>query len=211
MSSTTKFTDITISDYTDKSIVVHGDTRKYKEDLKKLGGKYNGILKNGPGWIFPKSNVEELRSFINGGKRLVSETEAIQGEELSRQRAKEWAERETKIVQVKPIQSSTVIKPSVVASISNSSPTLGEYSILVNLIKSMSNKIDFLEQAMGILLNDEQKEKLKDLTKPKLERNKPTIEKVMNRKKNTTDSDDCDNCESDIELEEEIPIRRLLR
>ena len=207
MSSTTKFMDITITDYTEKSIAVQGDTRKYKEDLKKLGGKYNGMLKNGPGWIFSKTNEAEVRSFINGGKRLVSETEAIQGEELSRQRAKEWAERETKTVQVKPIQSSTVIKPSI----SNSSPTLSEYSILVNLIKSMSNKIDFLEQAMGILLNDEQKEKLKDLTKPKLERNKPTIEKVMNRKKNTTDSDDCDNCESDIELEEEIPTRRLLR
>ena len=66
------FTDLTIQEYTGVSVVVQGDTRKYKEDLKKLGGKYNGRLKNGPGWIFPKSSEGDLMSFINKGKRLVT-------------------------------------------------------------------------------------------------------------------------------------------
>jgi hypothetical protein len=227
MSSTTKFTDITIADYTDKSIVVQGDTRKYKEDLKKLGGKYNGILKNGPGWIFPKSNVEELRSFINGGKRLVSEAEAIQGEELSKQRAKEWYEKESKTSGQPSSQPSTqtsnhpsriltkqVPTSQAIESVSNSTPTLGEYTLLVNLIKGMSNKIDLLEQSMLILMTDEQKEKLKVLMKPKPEKPKPVPVpvKVVSKKKNTSDSDDSSNNEdSDIELEVEIPRKRLLR
>ncbi len=229
MSSTTKFTDITIADYTDKSIVVQGDTRKYKEDLKKLGGKYNGMLKNGPGWIFPKSNEGELRSFINGGKRLVSEAEAIHGEELSKQRAKEWYEKESKTSGNTSSQTSihTINQPSriltkqvpisqAVESVSNSTPTLGEYTLLVNLIKGMSNKIDLLEQSMLILMTDEQKEKLKVLMKPKPEKPKPVPVhvpvKVVSKKKNTSDSDDSSNNEdSDVELEVEIPRKRLLR
>ena len=220
MSSTTKFTDITIADYTDKSIVVQGDTRKYKEDLKKLGGKYNGMLKNGPGWIFPKSNETDLRSFINGGKRLVSESEAIQGEELSRQRAKEWYEKESKTASQISNQPSRILTKQVptsttsqaVDAVSNSTPTLGEFTLLVNLIKGMSNKIDLLEQSMLVLMTDEQKEKLKVLMKPKTEKQKSVPVKVVSKKKNTSDSDDSSNNEdSDVELEVEIPRKRLLR
>lgn len=61
------FNDIKIEEYTDRSIVVNGETRKYKEDLKKLGGKYNGNLKNGPGWVFPKSAENSVKTFIKEG------------------------------------------------------------------------------------------------------------------------------------------------
>ena len=82
------FNDIKIEDYTDRSIVVNGETRKYKEDLKKLGGKYNGILKNGPGWIFPKSSESSVKNFIKEGKRIVTEEEVKAGEDRSQQRSK---------------------------------------------------------------------------------------------------------------------------
>lgn len=51
---------VTAVDYTEKSVVLIGDTLKYKEFLKELGGKYNPHLKCGPGWIFSKSRWDEI-------------------------------------------------------------------------------------------------------------------------------------------------------
>ena len=189
MSSKAKFTDITISDYNEKSIVVQGDTRKYKEDLKKLGGKYNGHLKNGPGWIFPKSNDTNLHSFINGGKRLVSEEEAREGEERSKQRAKEWAEKESK----------TVTKCSPMeTSISNLSPILGEYATLVNLVKDMSNNFNRLEYAILMLLDDDQKKQLDVLFSPKPIKKKSVVKNVNRNIK--YDSEFCSDDENILEV-----------
>lgn len=53
---------LNIIQYTEKSFVVRGNTTENKEQLKNIGGKYNALLKGGPGWIFPnflKKNVEE--------------------------------------------------------------------------------------------------------------------------------------------------------
>jgi len=51
---------IIIEDYSAKSIVVYGDTKVYKDKLKELGGKYNGNLSVGPGWIFSNKKKEEI-------------------------------------------------------------------------------------------------------------------------------------------------------
>ncbi len=60
--------DLTIGDYSDKSIVVSGNTRDVKEDLKRLGGKYNAKLRDGPGWIFPKTLENVVRKYIETGE-----------------------------------------------------------------------------------------------------------------------------------------------
>lgn len=44
---------ITVEQYTEKSIVVRGNTIPYKEKLLSIGGKWNKMLKGGEGWIFP--------------------------------------------------------------------------------------------------------------------------------------------------------------
>lgn len=62
------FSKLNITQYTEKSFVVRGNTIENKEQLKNLGGKYNSNLKDGPGWIFPnqlKSNVDQ---YISSGK-----------------------------------------------------------------------------------------------------------------------------------------------
>ena len=184
------FTDLTIEDYTDKSIAVQGNTRKYKEDLKKLGGKYNGSLKNGPGWIFPKTLEKELRTFVKNGKRLVTEEEETTGEERSTQRSKEWAES-------KSSSSSSVNIP----------PTLSEYASIINLIKSMSKKIDFLENSMNLLLTDEQKKTLNKMNEDETKKVK-TVNIVKSLKKNVEiDSDDSDTLsENNV-----YPPKRLMR
>ena len=57
---------ITIQDYSERSIVVFGtDTKKYKDKLKEMGGKYNGNLSVGPGWIFSNKKKEEIQSWYD--------------------------------------------------------------------------------------------------------------------------------------------------
>ena len=55
-----------IEDYSEKSIVVRGtETKTHKEGLKNLGGKYNMNLKGQPGWVFPKTKLQSVQTFIN--------------------------------------------------------------------------------------------------------------------------------------------------
>ena len=56
---------ITLEQYSEKAIVVRGNTIPYKEKLLSAGGKWNKMLKGGEGWIFPltkKPVVEKLLS-----------------------------------------------------------------------------------------------------------------------------------------------------
>jgi hypothetical protein len=197
------FTDLTIEEYTDRSVVVQGNTRKYKEDLKKLGGKYNGRLKNGPGWIFPKTSEDGIKTFINNGKRLVTAEEAKEGEERSKKRADEWAKQKETPVCKKISRSSG----HGLGSISNMTPTLTEYSDLMIKVKDMCIKIDILI----LLLSDEQKQMLNVLMNQK--ENKSVVKKVVKRKQKKVDTV-LDESVSESESESDdvvVPRKRLLR
>jgi hypothetical protein len=58
------------STYTEKSIVVHGETRDHKEELKTLGGKWNAKLTDKStqeqfgGWIFPTTKQEQVKKWL---------------------------------------------------------------------------------------------------------------------------------------------------
>lgn len=166
------FTDLKLSKYTDKSIVVQGDTRKYKEDLKKLGGKYNSGLKNGPGWIFPIKIESEVANFISDGKRLVTDVEVKEGEERSQLRTKELVEKQ----EIKSQE---------------------QYTILIDLIKNISNDVNRINQAISIIMSDEQKKNLDILNK------KSTTKKVAKNTKLTFDDESSD--------EDKVPYKRLLK
>ena len=61
---------LTVEQYTDKSVAVFGNTRKWSGNLKQLGGKFTAKLRSGPGWIFYKSKEQEVNNFVsaaNGG------------------------------------------------------------------------------------------------------------------------------------------------
>ena len=63
-------TEIYIENYTEKSFVVLGDTRPHKENIKKLGGKWNSRLRdNKMGWIFPMSKRDSVEKYINTFKK----------------------------------------------------------------------------------------------------------------------------------------------
>lgn len=66
-----------IVDYSEKAIVVFGDTKAIKERLKELGGRFNPFLNyNGEkraGWIFSKEKADKVRELLAPAK---SEKEA---------------------------------------------------------------------------------------------------------------------------------------
>ena len=53
-----------IVNYSEKSFAVTGETKEYKEDLKKLGGKWNSNLSCGAGWIFNVKSKYEVDKFV---------------------------------------------------------------------------------------------------------------------------------------------------
>lgn len=64
---------LSLHQYTDKSVVVHGPgTKLYRAQLKEMGGRYNAGLKvnettgypGGPGWIYPKTAMADLEQFV---------------------------------------------------------------------------------------------------------------------------------------------------
>ena len=56
--------NIELVDYSEKAIAVFGETYEIREELKKLGGKFNRNLKGRAGWIFPKSRQNEVADII---------------------------------------------------------------------------------------------------------------------------------------------------
>ena len=194
MSSVGKFKDMKITDYSDRSIVVQGDTRPYKEDMKKLGGKYNSQLKGGPGWVFPKTSEKEVNDFIVGGKRLVSDVKSYDDRVKNSDRVSYQDNRTSNIPY----------------SFSHTSPTLGEFSILLSTINKMATKINNIDLAINFLLTDEQKKTLNTIIKASeqssvVEKKKSVVvKKVVSKEESEEDEDE------DEEEEEVIPMKRLL-
>lgn len=54
--------NLQIVDYSEKAVAIIGNTRDYATKLKELGGRFNGKLKCGAGWIFSKKREPELRA-----------------------------------------------------------------------------------------------------------------------------------------------------
>ena len=211
MTSRAKFEDISIEQYSERSIVVRGDTRKYKEDLKKLGGKYNSRLRGEPGWIFPKTKEDDINSFIKGGQRIVSEKEAEEGEV----RTREWASKR----ESERNSSSQYLSQ-------NGNHSIGEYAILVNMLKDLAHKMEKMEQAVSILLTPDQKEELGEKIKETFKQKsyKKVIKRNNEKKKvgthfsfesgideNEVELEDIIISSSDEKDEKEVPTKRLLR
>ncbi len=72
-------TDIYIEDYTPKSFVVLGNTKIYKEDIKRLGGKFNQNLSgNRVGWIFPISLKEQVSNWISRDEKIPEKQSSLE-------------------------------------------------------------------------------------------------------------------------------------
>lgn len=65
--------NVQIIDYSEKAIAVIGDTKPIKDKLKALRGSFNFRLTCGPGWVFPKSRLEEIKAAISEPATLKEE------------------------------------------------------------------------------------------------------------------------------------------
>lgn len=57
-------TDVEIIDYSEKAFAVVGNTKEIKDNLKRLGGRFNAKLSCGAGWIFSKTKLDEVKEFL---------------------------------------------------------------------------------------------------------------------------------------------------
>jgi hypothetical protein len=53
-----------LSTYSDKSFVITGNTKEYKDELKEMGGKWNSKLTCGSGWVFSLTKKKELETWL---------------------------------------------------------------------------------------------------------------------------------------------------
>lgn len=56
--------DYQIIDYSERAIALVGDTKAIKDELKKLGGRFNPRLSCGAGWVFPRTKENELKKLL---------------------------------------------------------------------------------------------------------------------------------------------------
>ena len=56
--------EIKVIDYSEKAIAVIGNTKPIKDKLSAAGGKFNPRLTCGPGWIFSKKRIEQVKAVL---------------------------------------------------------------------------------------------------------------------------------------------------
>ncbi len=69
--------------YSEKSIVVYGNTKAFKDQLKELGGKYNPNLRKGPGWIFSKNKENDIIEFVKNNNGNIQTLEQLKLEDIN--------------------------------------------------------------------------------------------------------------------------------
>ena len=84
MSTSNSFSDMKIEEYVPGCFVLLGNTRFYKEDIKKLGGKFNSNLKCGPAWVFKNSEKEIVQQYLKRGVHISSIEQIESGEILTK-------------------------------------------------------------------------------------------------------------------------------
>lgn len=189
--SSTNF-NLKIDDYSEYSIVVRGDdTRKYKEDLKKLGGKYNSMLRGGPGWVFPKKNEQNIKKFINEGKRLVTDEEERIGEENTKKRQDERNRNK---------------------SCDSNDKYFEEIQNIKKQIDGLNRNIGYIENAITLLLSKNDKKKMLKYRK----KNKINVLQCIEEEDVEEDKEDGEKkyeYENEYENEngETVIIKRLMR
>lgn len=63
----TKPDGVLLEPCSDKSFVLRGNTKPYKEDIKRMGGKWTINLKDGSGWLFPKTKQDIVGKWLDTG------------------------------------------------------------------------------------------------------------------------------------------------
>jgi hypothetical protein len=155
-------TDLKLTDYSEKAIVVRGDTKEWKEGLKELGGKYNANLRDGGGWIFPKKIEDKVMAFISSGK--------VPNDKNKFSFSKSTVKTNVKPTMVKPSSDKPIsAKPTTVKNSEFISQVKQHYSTLnadqrlqfLSVLLSISNVENDKEVEEDIIEDDEEEEEEK--------------------------------------------------
>ena len=186
---------ITVEQYSEKAIVVRGNTIPYKEKLLSVGGKWNKMLKGGEGWIFPLTKKPIIEKLLSEPPTVYEDNSDSSSSSSSSYKSKQ----------------STYKTSRSVSSESSSEVVLSkkEYLHLISRIERLEQLVaKFCDNDSSNESNDNNKE-LKKITKKQKKSNLPPPLSSI------SDADLCESvnyddleCNSDIERE---PVQRLLR
>jgi len=219
-------TDLSCTDYSDKAIVVRGDTKEHKEQLKKLGGKFNANLRDGPGWIFSKKNEEKILSYIasgsidddveensykkskfTGGNLVNTSTLELVAEAIKKMDLKErltFLSNITNLVCSTPVVSSNKILPSV-----------KPIKKIDDLEESKKQKKSVLRVVSNGDSSDEEESKKQKKSVLRVVSNGDSSDEEESKKQKKSVSNkqvlDCNDIDSDVEIYKPLLSKRLLR
>lgn len=61
---------IWLEDYTDRALVVRGDTKEFADELRDLGGKWISTRSGGKAWMFSKRKIDEVAKVLRVKPKL---------------------------------------------------------------------------------------------------------------------------------------------
>jgi len=139
--SDVEHSELSVQDYSDKAIVVRGDTKEHKENLKKLGGKYNPSLRDGdsrsPGWIFSKKCEANVLEYVSSGKITAPDWGSSKTETKTTSKTAKTVKRTSPEVQKTQIDTSGL-------------------NDVIGLLKKLTKKVEGLEKSLDFLIRTQQ-------------------------------------------------------
>jgi len=131
--------DISISEYSDKAIVVRGTfTIDTTNILISFGGKWNERLRDGPGWIFPKTKKDQLEIWKNSG--IAPEKKPSQYQRRT------TIQKPEELTEEKKVERDEEKRNEPVENVKNNNE-------LINEIKRLNRKVENLENMLSKVLN----------------------------------------------------------
>jgi hypothetical protein len=80
---------VTVTEYSPYSMVVRGDTKQLKDQLKGAGAKWNPNLKGGAGWICSKKIKDKIEAVVGTSTTSTPDNNLTEIEALKAEVAKE--------------------------------------------------------------------------------------------------------------------------
>ena len=186
---------IIVEQYSEKSIVVRGNTIPYKEKLLSIGGKWNKMLKGGEGWIFPLTKKPIVEKLLSEPPSVYDNNENDNSNNQNDNNSSSYSKNTYKSINRKSENISEVIL------------TKKEYLHLIS-------RIERLEQLVAKFNdNDKQRDERDERDeKPKKRSKKSTIPPPLSSINDADLYDPIDYQNNDFESDNERePVQRLLR
>jgi hypothetical protein len=133
--------EVQIIDYSQKAIAVIGDTKPIKDKLKALGGKFNFRLSVGPGWIFPKTKLDEIQKALSAPEETTLKDEIKKTVEFFKESDIQiYGEAQESTKEIEIIQATSTVKEFDNLKDITEAANMGEMISLLNLSNIVNNK-----------------------------------------------------------------------